>query len=68
MSGMVKMPVPYTLAEAEPEMVPKRAEAKMATLAGPPWDFLVSRQARSMNTLLMLLRSRNAPKMINSTM
>ena len=29
---MVKMPVPYTLAEAEPEMVPNRAEAKMAAL------------------------------------
>ena len=41
MSGMVKMPVPYTLADAEPEMVPNRAEAKMATLAGPPCELRV---------------------------
>ena len=56
----------YTLAGEDPEIVPNRAEAKMATLAGPPRDFLVSRQARSMNRLLMLLRSRNAPNMMNA--
>ena len=60
---MVKVPVPYTLAGAEPEMVPNRALAKMATLAGPPFEFFVSRQARSIKTLLMPLTCRNAPNM-----
>ena len=63
MRGMVNTPVAYTLAGAEPEMEPNSAEAKMATLAGPPFDFLVSRQERSMNTLFMLEVSRKAPNM-----
>ena len=50
MSGMVKVPVLYTLATAEPEMEPKSAEAKMDTLAGPPLDLRVATHARSRNT------------------
>ena len=50
MSGMVKVPVLYTLATAEPEMEPNRAEAKMDTLAGPPFERRVATQARSRKT------------------
>ena len=41
---MVNVPVPYTLAGAEPEMVPNRAEAKMAAVADPPRERRVSWQ------------------------
>ena len=34
--GMVNVPVPITLAQAEPEMEPNSAEATTATFAGPP--------------------------------
>ena len=37
--GMLKVPVPMTLALGVPEIVPKSAEARMATLAGPPRKF-----------------------------
>ena len=53
------------MAAALPEMVPNRAEAKMATLAGPPCELRVSRQARSIKMELILERSRNAPNMMN---
>ena len=35
-SGMLKIPSTTTLATAEPEIVPKNAEEKTDTLAGPP--------------------------------
>jgi hypothetical protein len=34
--GMVKVPVPITLATALPEMVPKKALETVSALAGPP--------------------------------
>ena len=50
MRGMVKVPVLYTLATAEPEMDPNSAEAKMETLAGPPLERRVATHARSRKT------------------
>ena len=35
-SGIVRVPVLTTLAEAAPEIMPNRALATMATFAGPP--------------------------------
>ena len=68
MSGMVKVPVAYTLAAALPDTLPNRAEPKMAALAGPPLARRVIRQASSRNTLAMLVLSRMAPNRMNRKM
>jgi hypothetical protein len=43
--GMVKEPVEATLALAEPEIDPNRAEETVDTLAGPPLNFPARRVA-----------------------
>ena len=53
------------LAAALPETLPNRADPKMATFAGPPLAFLVSRQASSRNTRDMPLLSSREPNRTN---
>jgi hypothetical protein len=48
MSGMVKTPLPTTLATALPLIVPNRLEARTAILAGPPRNHPPTDVARSM--------------------
>ena len=66
--GMVTDPVVTTLPTEEPETIPHRAEAMTATFAAPPLDQPATLFARAMKKFAMPVRSRNAPKMTNSTM
>ena len=61
---MVTEPVVTVLPTEEPDTMPHSADEMTATLAGPPAMAL----ARSMKKLEMPVRSRNAPKMINTAM
>ena len=49
MRGMVTAPVVAALADGEPEMVPKNAEASTAVLAAPPRVQPVRARASSLN-------------------
>ena len=64
--GMVTEPEPTVLATEEPEAMPSRAEATTATLAGPPAKRPTATLARSMNRSAAPLRSKNAPKRMNT--
>ena len=62
--------VSYThlvLPTEEPETIPQRAEEITATFAGPPTEEPATQFARSIKNAEMLVLSRNAPKMINTT-
>ena len=48
--------------------MPQRAEEMTATLAGPPEAEPATQLARLMKKLEMPVRSRKAPKMMNTTM
>ena len=48
--------------------MPHRAEEMTATLAGPPEELPARELARSMKKPEMPVRSRNAPKMMNTAM
>ena len=52
----------------EPDPMPHRAEEITATLAGPPAEEPAMAFARLMKNWAMPVRSRNAPKMMNTTM
>ena len=56
------------LATEEPETMPSRAEATTATLAGPPEKRPTRALAMLMKKSAMPVRSRNAPKMMKTTM
>ena len=66
--GMVTEPVVTVLPTEEPETMPHRAEEMTATLAGPPELQPAMRFAKLMKKFAMPVRSRKAPKMMNSTM
>ena len=66
--GMVTEPVVTVLPTEEPETIPHRAEDMTATFAGPPEEAPATLFARSMKNFAMPVRSRNAPKTINTTM
>ena len=66
--GMVTEPVVTVLPTDEPETMPHRADEMTATLAAPPDDQPAMRLASEMKNSAMPVRSRNAPKMMNSTM
>ena len=66
--GIVTEPVVTVLPTEEPDTIPHRAEEITATLAGPPADAPATVLARSMKKLAIPVRSRNAPKIINTTM
>ena len=63
--GMVKLPVPTTLATEEPETVPMRPEERTATFAGPPAAQPAIALAISIKNLPRPVDSRYAPKRIN---
>ena len=65
--GMVTEPVVTVLPTLEPDTMPQRAEDSTATLAGPPAEAPATELARSMKKADMPVRSRNAPKMMNTT-
>ena len=66
--GMVTEPVVTVLPTEEPETIPHRAEEMTATLAGPPELEPAMQLARLMKKAAMPVRSRNAPKMMNTAM
>ena len=66
--GMVTEPVVTVLPTEEPETMPQRAEEITATLAGPPEEAPAMELARLIKKVEMPVRSRKAPKMINTTM
>ena len=65
---MVTEPVVTVLPTEEPETMPHSAEEITATFAGPPDDQPARRFAKLMKKFAIPVRSRKAPKMINSTM
>ena len=66
--GMVTEPVVTVLPTEEPETMPHSAEEMTETFAAPPHDQPAMRLAKEMKKFAMPVRSRNAPKMMNSTM
>ena len=66
--GMVTEPVVTVLPTEEPDTMPHKAEEMTATLAGPPAEAPAMELARSMKNWAMPVRSRKAPKMMNTTM
>ena len=65
MSGMVRTPVPTTLATGTPDMVPNRLEARTAAWAGPPRVRRVAAKAARMSDSPTPVASSSAPKIIN---
>ena len=65
---MVNEPVVTVLPTDEPDTMPHSADEMTATFAGPPEDQPASRFANEIKKFAMPVRSRNAPKMMNSTM
>ena len=65
---MVTEPVVTVLPTEEPDTMPHRAEEMTATLAGPPAAEPATQLARSMKNAEIPVRSRKAPKMMNTTM
>ena len=66
--GIVTEPVVTVLPTEEPDTIPHRAEEMTATLAGPPGAAPASALARLMKNCAIPVRSKNAPKMMNTTM
>ena len=66
--GMVTEPVVTVLPTEEPETMPHRADEITATFAGPPLDQPAIRFANAMKKFAIPVLSRNAPKIMNSTM
>ena len=66
--GMVTEPVVTVLPTEEPDTMPHRAEEMTATLAGPPLAEPARELAIWMKKSEMPVRSRNAPKMMNTAM
>ena len=64
---MVTEPVVTVLPTEDPETIPQRAEESTATFAGPPEDAPAIAFARLMKKAEMPVLSRNAPKMIKTT-
>ena len=64
---MVTEPVVTVLPTEEPDTMPHRAEEITETLAGPPAKRPAMQFARSIKKLEMPVRSKNAPKIINTT-
>ena len=65
--GIVTEPVVTVLPTDEPDTMPHSAEEITATFAGPPAEAPATLLARLMKKSEMPVRSRNAPKMINTT-
>ena len=65
---MVTEPVVTTLPTEEPDTMPQRADAITATFAAPPEDQPATLFARAMKKFAIPVRSKNAPKITNSTM
>ena len=65
--GIVTEPVVTVLPTEEPDTMPHSAEEITATFAGPPDDHPAIRFANEMKKLAIPVLSKNAPKMINST-
>ena len=61
-------PVVTVLPTEEPDTMPHSADEMTATFAGPPALEPQRLFARSMKNAEMPVRSRNAPKMMNTTM
>ena len=61
-------PEPTVLATEEPEAMPSRALAMTATLAGPPEKRPTAQLANLMKKSATPLRSRKAPKIMNTAM
>ena len=66
--GMVTEPVVTVLPTEDPDTMPHRAEEMTATLAGPPALEPATQLARLMKKAEMPVRSKNAPKMMKTTM
>ena len=66
--GMVTEPVVTVLPTEEPDTMPQSAEEMTATFAGPPEEAPATALARSMKNAEMPVRSRKAPKRMNTTM
>ena len=66
--GIVTEPVVTVLPTEEPDTMPHRAEDTTATFAGPPAAEPQALFARSMKNWAMPVRSRKAPKTMNTTM
>ena len=66
--GMVTEPVVTVFPTEEPETIPHSAEEITATFAGPPQEEPATQFARSMKNAEILVRSRKAPKIMNTTM
>ena len=64
---MVTEPVVTVLPTEEPDTMPQSAEEMTATFAGPPEDEPAMQLARLMKKFEMPVLSRNAPKMMNTT-
>ncbi|MFP6870600.1 MAG: hypothetical protein VCE91_14920 [Nitrospinota bacterium] len=62
MSGMVKVPVDTMLAMRLPDMEPNIAEARTATLAGPPADRPARERGKSMKNRPIPERFMKAPR------
>ena len=65
---MVMEPVVTVLPTEEPDTMPHSADEMTATFAGPPAEEPARLLARPMKKSAMPVRSRNAPKMTNTTM
>ena len=65
--GIVTEPVVTVLPTEEPETIPQRAELITATFAGPPAYFPATQFASWIKKLEIPVLSRNAPKIINTT-
>ena len=65
---MVTEPVVTVLPTDEPDTMPHRADEMTATFAGPPDAEPATEFARSIKKFEIPVLSRNAPKIINSTM
>ena len=61
-------PEPTVLATELPDTMPSSALATTATFAGPPEAEPATEFARSIKKLAIPVRSRKAPKIINTTM
>ena len=66
--GIVTDPVVTVLPTEDPETIPQSAEEITDTFAGPPAYFPAIPFARSIKNAEIPVRSRKAPKMINTTM
>ena len=65
--GIVTDPVVTVLPTDDPETIPHRAEEITATFAGPPEEAPAMELARLIKKAEIPVRSRKAPKMINTT-